>query len=273
MVDPGKPEHPTVPHHRPPLSGRQIIAQIGVAAVILVSGIAIGGGGTILALKNRIVPVIDTQIPERSRSGPDVNELAKISGWLAERWKADYGLSDEQTQQVKETLAGEFAAKERLHREFMAAEETQRQQLTVAMKGILTPEQFARWDADFRQMVEHMKRMRPFDGPQDGRRGPRGDRPDWPPDRRMDPNDRRGGWQPGPPRDPNDRRGDWRRERFRGPDDRRGDGPPGSFMDREGARPPGPLTDPNDPPGDESPERFMGPEGGRPPEPPLDPNG
>ena len=91
MVDTGKPEHqhPAIPHYRPPLSGRQIIAQIGVAAVILISGIAIGGGGTILALKNRIIPVIDTPVTSGTRSRPDANELAKRSDWIAERWKAE----------------------------------------------------------------------------------------------------------------------------------------------------------------------------------------
>jgi len=79
----------------------------------------------------------------------------------------------------------------------MAAEEAQRQQLAVAMKDILTPDQFTKWETDFKRMVEHMQRMRPWTPvaaalPEHGGLAAGSTH---------GPNDRRGGWQPGPPRD------------------------------------------------------------------------
>jgi len=50
MVDEGRPEH-VLPHRRPPFNRRQLLMQVVVAAVILISGIGIGAGGTILALR------------------------------------------------------------------------------------------------------------------------------------------------------------------------------------------------------------------------------
>jgi hypothetical protein len=258
MVNPGKPEHPVIPHHRPPLAQRQIIAQVVVSAVILVSGIAIGGGGTILALKNRIVPVIRTQTPSGTTAGRDPNEAAKQSDWIVDRWKADYGLDNKQAQRAKKTLINEFAATQKLWEEFGKAEQDQREKLVLAMKGILTAEQHLKWESDFRRMVKHLQSMRPFDLRRGGRGGPPGERGDWPPDRRMD---------------PNDRRGDWRRDRFRGPDGRPNNGRSKGFMGPEGGPPPGQLMgDPNGPRGDRPPEGFRGFDRGRPPE-LTDPNG
>jgi len=258
MVDVGKPDHHATPHRHPPIPRRQILAQIIVGAVILLSGIAIGGGGTILALKDRIIPVVRTR-PLTGKTGvQDPNEAARRSDWIAGRWKDEYGLSEEQMQRAKETLAKEFVATEKLWQKFREAEETQRQKFVLAMKGILTPEQFTRWEADFKKMVEHMRNMRPFDPRRGGRGGPPGERrPDWRPDRPMDPNEPREGWQP---RDPNGPRGDWRRDQFRGPGGRRGDRPP---------------RDPNNRRGDMPPEPFMGPgprPEGPPPLPPAEPN-
>jgi hypothetical protein len=232
-----------MPHHHPLPGRRQVIAQVIVGAVILVSGIAIGGGGTILALKDRILPVIDGPQPPGGNT-PDANgrDPSKPSRWIADKWRTDYGLDEKQTQQARETLAKEFATTERLREEFRKAEQAQREKFVLAVKAILTSEQFAKWEPDFTRMVQHMENMRPFDPRRGGRGGPR---PDWRPDRRMDPNDRRGGWQPGPPRDPNSPRGDWSRDRFRDSDGRRGD------WERDRPR------DPNDQHGPRPPERFM----------------
>lgn len=231
MVEPAKPEHPVVPHHRAPLTGRQIIAQVIVAAVILVSGIAIGSGGAVLALKDRIIPKIKL-LPADPGPGPGPEP-----NFLVERWTQDYGLSEKQAGQVKETLIEQWAGTHELWQKFMQAEQTQRQKFAEAMKKILTPEQYEKWEGDLRKRFEHFRGMRPFEGRPGGRGGPRGDRPrEW----RMDPNAPRGGW---PPRDPNERRGG------RGPDrfgDREGppeEGPPGPIMDPQGTRPPEPPTD------------------------------
>lgn len=230
MVESANPEHPMPSHHRPPLTRRQLVAEIGVAVVILVSGIAIGSGGAILALKDRIIPKIKL-LPPDFGPGPEPN-------FLVERWTQDYGLSDKQAKQVKETLTEQWAGTRDLWQKFMQAEQTQRQKFAEAMKKTLTPEQYARWESDLKKRFERFRGMRPFEGRPGGRGGPRGDRPrDW----RMDPNAPRGGWQP---KDPNDRPGDRPPERFGGPDSLRQEGPPGPFMGPQDARPP--EFDPNE---------------------------
>lgn len=227
MVEDPKPGHPLMPRHHPPAPRRQIIAQIVVSTVILVSGIAIGSGGAILALKDRIVPVFRTAPPE----GPSV-DLDQLTRGALERIRADYELNEQQAQQVQELLAKEFATTQELWREFHTTEQTQREKFSLAMKNILTPEQFTKWKTDFDRMTEHMRQMRPF-GPRRGRGGP-GDRGDWRP--------------PGPPpgsRDPNGPRDEWRR--FKGPDGPRGDWPRDRFMDPNGSRGPRPPDWPEEP--------------------------
>lgn len=251
MVDSGRPDHSAMPRHRVPLTRRQIVAQVVVSVVILASGIIIGSGGTVLALKDRIIPPFRSPSPE-PQPGRDANEAAKRSDWIAERWRSDYGLDDVQVRQAKEMLAKEFAATERLRQDFWKAEQEQRVKFALAMKGILTAEQFVQWESDFKRMVERMQNMRPFDPRRGGRGGPPGDRRDGPPDRRLDPNDHRGGWPPGPPRDPNGPRGDWSR-RFKGPDGRRSDwgrDRPRDPNDQHGPRSPELSVDPNGSPGE-----------------------
>jgi hypothetical protein len=231
MVDETRSGHPTMPRHHPPASRRQIVAQIVVSAIILVSGIAIGSGGTILALKDRIVPVFRTTPPEGD--GVEPNEVSQWTRGAAERFQNDYELTDPQTQQVQEVLAQGFATTQELWKEFHKAEQAQHEKFAQAMKSILTPEQFTKWQSDFEQMTKHMQRMRPF-GPRRGRGGPPGDRGDWRP--------------PGPPpgdRDPNGPPDDWRR--FKGSEGPRGDWPRDRFMDSNGPRGPHPPDWPEEP--------------------------
>lgn len=250
MVDAGKPDHHAIPHHHPPVPRRQIVAQVIVGAVILVSGIVIGGGGAILALKDRIVPVFGSRTTDGNTPGRDPNEAGRRANWITGGWRDQYGLSDDQVRRAKETLSKEFAATDRLWEEFHKAEQAQREKFVQAVKGILTPEQFVKWDADFKKMVEDMRRFDPRRG---GRGGPPGEkRPDWRPNRRMDPNDHRGDRPSGPPRDPNGPRGEWPRDGFRSPDGHRGDGPRDRFRDPNDQREPQPpeqSMEPNDRPG------------------------
>jgi hypothetical protein len=227
MVSEGKPEHP-LHHRRPPFNRRQLLMQAVVAVVILASGIGIGTGGTILALKNRLVPRL--RLPPPSPPGMEPNVLV-------ERWKGDYGLSDKQSQQTKDTLTKQFAATRDLWENFRQAEQSEREKFAASMKKILTPEQFTKWDNDLKERMEHFRGMRPFEGRGGGRGGPRGERR---PDRSMDPNDhrrdgpprplmgpdgRRGGWTPRGPMDSNSRRGNWSRRDLMDPNDRYRDRP------------------------------------------------
>ena len=207
MVGEGKPEHP-LHHRRLPSNRRQLLMQAVVAVVILVSGIGIGTGGTILALKNRLVPRLRLPPPGPPGMEPNI---------LVERWRGEYALSDKQVQQAKDTLIKQFAATGDLWDKFRQAEQSEREKFAASIKKILTPEQFTKWDSDLKERMEHFRGMRPFEGRGGGRGGPRGDRR---PDRPMDPNGRRWdgpprplmdgdvrrGWSPRGPMDPNGHR-------------------------------------------------------------------
>ena len=191
MVDETKPEHP-LPHRRPPLSRRQLLTQFVVAGVILVSGIGIGAGGTILALQDRIVwqppPRPTDRGGERGPRPPNV----------VEEWKTKYSLPDEQAQKVKALFDARFEAGRLRWEQLRKIEADEREQLVADMKGILTPEQFEPWHADYVQRIAAMQN-RPFWGPRGDHRGPpRGDRG---PGSRRGPDGRRGDWPPRPPMD------------------------------------------------------------------------
>jgi hypothetical protein len=228
MVGETKPEHPL--HPRRPFNRRQLLMQAVVAVVILVSGIGIGAGGTILALKNRLVPRLRLPPPGPPGIEPNV---------LVERWTGDYSLTDKQAKQAKDTLTKQFAATRELWQKFMQAEQSEREKFAAAMKKTLTPEQFTKWDDDLKKRMEHFRGMRPFEGRRGGRGGPRGERR---PDRPMDPNERRWDGPPRPPMDGDGGRGGWPPRAPMGPDGRRMDGPPGPPMGpedhRKGDRPP-----------------------------------
>jgi Spy/CpxP family protein refolding chaperone len=196
MVDETKPEHPLHPH-RPPFSRRQLLMQVVVAGVILVSGIGIGTGGTILALKDRIVwqdpPTPPDRGGERGPRPPNV----------VEEWKTKYSLSDEQAQKVKALFDARFEAGRLRWEQLRKIEADEREQLVADMKGILTPEQFESWHADYVQRIAAMQN-RPFWGPRGDHRGPpRGDRGAGP---RRGPDGRRGDRPPRPPMGPDDHR-------------------------------------------------------------------
>ncbi len=205
MVGEPKPEHPLHgdpnrdasrlgPHpHRPPLSRRQLLTQFMVAGVILVSGIGIGTGGTILALKDRIVWHLPSPPPERGRPPrPDFVEMLRTK----------YSLSDEQVEKVKTLFAARLEAARDRRRQVDAIEQAEREKLVEDMKLILTSEQFEQWHADYQKMMEEM-RNRPFWGPRGDRRGPpRGERGLGGP---MGPEGgRRGDWPPRPAKGPGD---------------------------------------------------------------------
>jgi len=220
MVGEAKPEHP-LPPRRPPLTRRQLLMQAVVASVILASGIGIGAGGTILALKDRIIPWMRLPPPDMP-PGPEPNDLVN-------RWRDDYGLSEKQTQQVKDVLTKQFAAMRELRQKSYDTERSEREKFAGAIKKIFTPEQFTKWQQDLEERAKHWQRMRSFEGRGGGRGGPRGERG---PGRPMDPDGRRGGRPP---------------DGSISPEGRRMDGPPRPFMDTEGRRGNWPSRGPVDP--------------------------
>jgi hypothetical protein len=208
------PQH-SLHRHRPPLSRRQLVMQFLVAGVILVSGVGIGAGGSILALKGRIIP--------RMRMWP-VDPPGPEPNFIVARWKENYGLSDKQAQQVKDILTKQFTALRKLRQTLFQAEQSEREKAAASLKKVLNSEQYAKWDQDMKRMSERFERMRAR-GPRGDHKGPpRGDRGS---SRPRDPNDHRWDGPPRPPKEFGPRRGDWPP---RGPMDpnnrRRGDRPP-----------------------------------------------
>ena len=193
MVDETKPEHPLHPH-RPPFNRRQLLMQAVVAGVILASGIGIGAGGAVLTLKDRIVWSLPSPPPDRDdrRSRPPD---------FVEMLRAQYSLSDEQVEKVKDLFAKRLDTARERRRQVEAIEVAERAKLVEDMKPILNPDQFVRWSADYRKMIEDM-RDRPFWGPRGGHKGPsRGNRG---PGGAMGPEGRRGDWPAQPSMGPGD---------------------------------------------------------------------
>jgi hypothetical protein len=159
MVDEMKSEHPAAPRPRWPFTRRQIVAQIIVAGVILASGMGIGVGGTILSLKDRIM----WRFPPRGGPPrPDLNEDIN-------RWRAELGLSDEQVQQIREVSAKRQATFQQRLYEMFQMQHAEREEFVASMRGILTADQFQKWDHEVKERERHFRQWRP-----DGFKGPGG---------------------------------------------------------------------------------------------------
>ena len=135
---------------------------------------------------------------------------------LWRRLRVQYSLSDEQVEKVKTLFETRLKATRDRWKELNTAEQTEREKLAEDMKGILTPDQYEKWHADYQKMMDDM-RNRPFWGPRGDRRGPpHGDRGPGPEgwrggrsrERFGDPNGPRMGGSPRPIRD-DGRRGNW----------------------------------------------------------------
>ncbi len=184
MVDPMKPDGPA-PRVRPPYSRRQIISQVTIAAVILISGMGIGTGGTVLALKDRIIWHTRSRHSNGDRP-PRFN--------IIDRWRTEYALTDDQARQAQAAFDKSMATTHTFFVELDRKHKEEQANFAVAMESILTPEQYQKWYHDFSEFQKQAERWRPGgpggrpDGPPGGdnaghkRRGPfRGDRGFQPP--------------------------------------------------------------------------------------------
>jgi hypothetical protein len=207
MVDPTKPDGAAL-RPRPPYSRRQIISQVGIAAVILISGMGIGTGGTILVLKDRIMWRFMPLPPP----GPDVNEIVQ-------RWQTDYSLTDEQASQAREAFIASQSNTRKLFAESWQKQMGEQAKFVKVMGTILKPEQFQKFKSDLDERAKHFRHQRP------------GWRPGW----------RQGG--PGGPGGPPGERDGNRKDRgpFRG--ERRGFRPPPGHEPPPGEK--GVLLEPN----------------------------
>jgi len=117
---------------------KQIYMQIIVGLVILFCGLVIGAGGAIIQLKNKMVPM-----------GPRPPLDA-----IVEDIQSRYDLTPEQTKQVEDVFGTQRKTMQALFEQFGQKVDAEFQKLNVEMKEILSPEQYARWEQDFRSRRE-----------------------------------------------------------------------------------------------------------------------
>ncbi|MFA6186104.1 MAG: hypothetical protein WC770_02675 [Phycisphaerae bacterium] len=126
-------------------SRKQVITLTICAAVILLSGIAIGTGTTVLLAQNRFI-----KIAPPHKTADDITK--KIS--------EKYDLNSQQTAQVQ-TLLNDMFAKGKLYKDEMNAKRDADAEIMIAqMKLILTDEQFVKWNKDFEALREKFKKFR-----------------------------------------------------------------------------------------------------------------
>ena len=167
MVDESDASVPPVGKKRLSRSRRQMYLQIAAATVILVCGIVIGSGSALLHFKDDIVP--DRLPPSRE---------------IVRDMRARYDLTQEQAQKAEAALGDSRERMHSLFEGFSEKMEAEFKELSSAMKDILTPEQYERWENDFKDRRRRGPGRygpgRPGPGgvrPGAGRPGPGGDRP------------------------------------------------------------------------------------------------
>lgn len=145
MVDESEAAVPPLARKRLWRSRKQMFLQIAAATIILFCGVVIGSGAALLHFKDNIV---------RDRRPP--------LGDIVEDIRTRYDLTEEQTKGAEAALGSSRERMRTLFEEFRQKMEAEFQQLSSAMKGVLTPEQFERWESDFKSRR----------GPGPGRFGP-----------------------------------------------------------------------------------------------------
>ncbi|MDD5458460.1 MAG: hypothetical protein PHF37_03610 [Phycisphaerae bacterium] len=123
---------------------KQLLVQIVIAVVILVSGIIIGSGTTILLAKNRMIWI----------KPPNKPNAASIAHKISEK----YGLDQQQATQMEKIFVDGFAARKLLRDEMDKKMDTQTEVFIEKMKQAMTAEQFDRWYKDFQKMMESRKK-------------------------------------------------------------------------------------------------------------------
>jgi len=113
---------------------KQIYLQIVVGIIILFCGIVIGSGATLLRLKDRMI--IRGPRPPLPAIVDDI--------------QSRYNLSQEQVEKVEDILGKRREIMHTLFEEFRQKTEAEFQQISKEMKEILSPEQYERWESDFK---------------------------------------------------------------------------------------------------------------------------
>jgi len=149
-------EHKTTPDAAGPSPApvsprRQIRLQILAGVVVLLSGVVVGSGGTILLLGDRIM----------WRPRP---HKRRTPAALAEKFRSKYGLNEQQTGKIREILTRGFKQREMIHQQMEQKDRQQRQEFIEQMQQVLTPEQFERWKRDFEARIKRFKQKHRFGG-------------------------------------------------------------------------------------------------------------
>jgi hypothetical protein len=121
---------------------KQSLLRIICAVIILISGIVIGAGGTILLVKHRVIWI-----------GHPHKNAADITKEISEK----YGLNQQQTKQVEEIFNKAFQQRELYDEEMDKKRDADTQIMIAEMNNVLTPAQFERWNKDFQTMREKFK--------------------------------------------------------------------------------------------------------------------
>lgn len=126
---------------RPPSSvlrrrGRQVLLQIVIGTIILICGIIIGSGAAVLRLKDQMVMRRGSFPPTRA---------------VIEDMTARYDLTPEQAKKVETTFSKRRETLQSIFEEFRSKSEAEFKSLAADIQKILTPEQYARWEQDFKR--------------------------------------------------------------------------------------------------------------------------
>lgn len=134
-----KPQENIVKHYQHKRTLVRIICEV----IILISGIAIGAGGTMLLVKHRVIWI-----------GPPHKDAAAIAKEISKK----YGLNEQQAKQVEDIFNRAFERKELQHDERDKQREQEAQLLITEMNDVLDRQQFERWNKDFQELREKFKK-------------------------------------------------------------------------------------------------------------------
>jgi Spy/CpxP family protein refolding chaperone len=158
--DNAPPPAPSLPGSALRRPKRRVWLATALGAVILICGMAIGSGGTILWIRHKM---------EQFRRGPNQMHVE-----LADRVRVQLNLTDDQTKRIEEILKKRHEALMKLHRETFKSE---LEGMRAEVATVLTPEQAKKWNDDY----ESIMRIPPFPPPPGGP-PPHGGPPPAPPD-------------------------------------------------------------------------------------------
>lgn len=114
-----------------------------ICLIVLVSGIAIGTGVTIILVKQRILRI--------SKPHKDANDITTIM-------TKKYGLNQVQSQQVNQILSKVFQQRKLDDEEQDKKRDIYAQSIISDMNSVLTPAQFEKWNKDFQEMRAKFKK-------------------------------------------------------------------------------------------------------------------